>query len=132
MEDDKKNQALVETEDKPEIAASNEPKDIIDSSYNKALDYQRHVLHEMINMVLRQTSYTYEEAWRELVKHKGNYMLVIRNDAGLGEKNTANDNPTRSVNQETYKQIRDYMDKGCEQFRRQREISEMVQNMKKQ
>jgi len=104
--------------------------EVVDSSYNRVLDYQRYLLHEMTNMVLRQTSYTYQEAWNELVKHRGNYMLVIRNNTGL-EAKRPDDESKRSVNQETYRQIREYMDKGSEQFRRQQEASEIVRNLRR-
>ena len=97
---------------------------VVDSSYNQVLQYQAHLLHEMIMMVLRQTSYTYEEAHRELVKHKGNYMLVIRNNNGIN--NSRDVEEKRTVNQETYKQIRHHMDKGSEQFRRQQEWNEYI------
>ena len=96
---------------------------VIDSSYNKILHQQAYLLHEMTRMVLRQTSYTYEEAHKELVKHRGNYMLVIRNNNGISNSKTEED---RTVNQETYKQIRDHMDKGSEQFRRQQEWNEYI------
>ena len=52
---------------------------VIDSSYNRILNEQAYLLHQMTLMVLRQTSYSYEEAHKELIKHRGNYMLVIRN-----------------------------------------------------
>jgi len=97
---------------------------VVDSSYNQVLQYQAHLLHEMIMMVLRQTSYTYEEAHRELVKHKGNYMLVIRNNNGINNGRDVEEK--RTVNQETYKQIRHHMDKGSEQFRRQQEWNEYI------
>ena len=82
----------------------------------------------MTLMVLRQTSYTYEEAHRELIKHHGNYMLVIRNDNGISN---SKEEDKKSVNQETYKQIRQHMDKGSEQFRRQQEWNEYIRGNKK-
>ena len=106
-------------------ASNNEP--VIDSSYNRILHEQAYLLHQMTLMVLRQTSYTYEEAHRELVKHKGNYMLVIRNDNGIANKDIEE---KRTVNQETYKQIRNHMDKGSEQFRRQQEWNEYIRGKK--
>ena len=101
---------------------------IVDSSYNRVLNEQAYLLHQMTLMVLRQTSYTYEEAHRELIKHRGNYMLVIRNDNGIS--NSKNDEK-KSINQETYKQIRQHMDKGSEQFRRQQEWNEYIRGNKK-
>ena len=90
---------------------------------------QAYLLHQMTLMVLRQTSYTYEEAHKELIKHRGNYMLVIRNDNGISN---SKEEETRTVNQETYKQIRDHMDKGSEQFRRQQEWNEYIRGQNKQ
>ncbi|MHA2082294.1 MAG: hypothetical protein ACXABD_00930 [Candidatus Thorarchaeota archaeon] len=108
-------------------ASNNEP--VIDSSYNRVLREQAYLLHQMTLMVLRQTSYTYEEAHKELIKHRGNYMLVIRNDNGISN---SKEEETRTVNQETYKQIRDHMDKGSEQFRRQQEWNEYIRGQNKQ
>ena len=101
---------------------------IIDSSYNRILNEQTYLLHQMTLMVLRQTSYTYEEARKELIKHRGNYMLVIRNDNGISNSKHED---KRSVNQETYKQIRQHMDKGSEQFRRQQEWNDYIRGNRK-
>ena len=98
----------------------------IDLSYNQVIEHQSRLLHEMTMMVLRQTPYTYEEARDELAKHKGNYMLVIRNGNGVSDKAREDTAPKLSVNQETYKQIRRHMDEGSEQFRRQQECNEYV------
>lgn len=94
---------------------------IYDASYNKILQTQAYVLHELTLMVLRQTTYTYDEAKSELIKHKGNYMLVIRNDNGISDAKVED---VLSTNQETYKQIRQYMDKGSESYRLQQERNE--------
>jgi len=102
-----------------------------DPSYNQMIENQAHILHEMTRMVLRQTSYTYEEARDELIKHRGNYMLVIRNGSGVSDKAREKEAPPKlSVNQETYKQIRRHMDEGSEQFRRQQEWNEYVRGGK--
>ena len=95
---------------------------IVDSSYNEILRKQQHILHEMVKMVMRQTSYTYQEARSELIKHKGNYMFVIKNENGIKDK----ESDTLSVNQETYRQIRRHMDKGSEQFRKQQELNDYI------
>ena len=104
----------------------NEP--VIDSSYNKILHEQAYLLHEMTLMVLRQTSYTYEEAHEELIKHRGNYMLVIRNNNGISN---SKDEAPKTINQETYKQIRGHMDKESEQYRRQQEWNEYIRGQTK-
>ena len=80
----------------------------------------------MTLMVLRQTSYSYE-AHKELIKHRGNYMLVIRNDNGIS---SSKQEEKKTVNQETYRQIRDHMDKGSEQFRRQQEWNDYIRGKK--
>jgi hypothetical protein len=110
------------------VVDSSGNKPVAESSYNKKLRHQALLLHEMTNMVLRQTSYTYEEAYKELIKHKGNYMLVIRNENGISN-NSVEDK--LSVNQETYRQIRQYMDHGSEQFRHQQEWNEYIRGQQK-
>lgn len=100
---------------------------IVDSSYNRILSEQAYLLHQMTLMVLRQTSYSYEEAHKELIKHRGNYMLVIRNDNGIS---SSKQEEKKTVNQETYRQIRDHMDKGSEQFRRQQEWNDYIRGKK--
>ena len=106
--------------------SNNEP--VIDASYNKILHEQAYLLHEMTLMVLRQTSYTYEEAHKELIRHRGNYMLVIRNNNGISNSKVED---IKTINQETYKQIRGHMDKGSEQFRRQQEWNEYIRGKTK-
>jgi len=128
MDGDNKNNKIVTNSSCNKVVDLSGNTPIVDSSYNQIIRQQAHLLHEMIMMVLRQTSYTYEEAHRELVKHKGNYMLVIRNDNGIANKDIEE---KRTVNQETYKQIRQHMDKGSEQFRRQQEWNEYIRGQQK-
>lgn len=61
----------------------------------------------LIEMVMRQTMYTYDEAKNKLEENDNNYMLVIKNALGINQSNT--DNVT-SINQGIYKEIRGMMD----------------------
>ena len=37
----------------------------------------------LIEMVMRQTEYTYEEAYNKLLEHNNNYLMVIRDYMGI-------------------------------------------------
>jgi len=78
---------------------------------SKLLDDQKKVkiLHEMIEMVTRQTSYTYEEAKIQLEENKWDYKIVIKKYMGI---DTAAPTPTKqkTMNQEIFSQIRRTMD----------------------
>lgn len=64
------------------------------------------ILHKMIEMVVRQTSYDYDTAKEKLTENKWDYMYVIREEMGIKEKT----NKKQTLNQEIYSQIRKKMD----------------------
>ena len=68
----------------------------------------------LIEMVMRQTSYTYEDAELQLKNNNNDYMKVIKEALGIiQQKNTKPD----SVNQQIYKEIRGFMDVGSKNYR---------------
>ena len=69
-------------------------------------DAQANVLHEMIEMVTRQTEYDYDKAKEKLEQNDWNYTKVIREYIGI----TETPEPKKTLNQEIFKQIRNHMD----------------------
>lgn len=67
---------------------------------------------EIINLVMRQTTYTYEEIINRLQNCNNDYIQVIRqyNLGNINEKKKEESNSVQSRNQEIYKQIRNFMD----------------------
>ena len=74
------------------------------------------ILDEMIKMVMRQTELTYDDAKEKLIQQKFNYLQVIKNELGIIHKKE--NNTVKNINQETYSQIRKYMDVASSNFRR--------------
>ena len=68
---------------------------------------------KMIEMVMRQTEYTYDEAKKELEEYNWNYEKVIRKFMGIEEKT---EKKCKTVNQEIFKQIRNHMDAASNNF----------------
>jgi hypothetical protein len=77
--------------------------------YKKLVDdYKR---DKIIDLVVRQTNYTKQEAYDHLVEMKGDYTTVIKNYVGTNIKNTNQNNTVYSnPNQQIFKEIRDFMD----------------------
>ena len=74
------------------------------------------ILDEMVKMVMRQTELTYDDAKEKLIQQKFNYLQVIKNELGIIHKKE--NNTVKNINQETYSQIRKYMDVASSNFRR--------------
>lgn len=73
---------------------------------NTKEDAQAAILHEMIEMVTRQTEYDYDTAKAKLEENEWNYTTVIRKYMGVPEKKPIK----KTLNQEIFKQIRNHMD----------------------
>lgn len=73
----------------------------------------------LIEMVMRQTEYTYEESEEKLVEYNNNYVNVIRDYMGTGE---TEEKKVTSINQHVYKEIRGLMDTAAGRYRRKQEI----------
>jgi len=61
-------------------------------------------INEKINIILRQTDYSYDIARYKLKEFDMNHILVIKEYFGLTSKNNVECN--KSIQQEIYKQIR--------------------------
>ena len=75
----------------------------------------------LIEMVMRQTQYTYEEAAEQLEKFNNDYIKVIRESMGI---NKVEDKTVKSINQHVYKEIRGLMDDAASSYRRKKEMEE--------
>jgi hypothetical protein len=70
---------------------------------------------EMVQMVLRQTNYTENEARTKLKEFNNDAILVIKSYFGIAEKKAPE--KVRSVNQEIYKQFRLKLDSSMKEYR---------------
>ena len=84
------------------------------------------MLHKLTEMVQRQTTLSYDDAKDALIKKKGDYMTVIKD--AMTCKSEVKKSKEINVNQETYSQIRKYMDKGAEQYRKKQEYLQFLEN----
>ena len=89
----------------------------------------------LIEMVMRQTSYTFDEAKIELEKNNNNYIKVIKNCLGIVK--SERDIPTTSINQQIYGEIRKFMDVSSKNFldnkereKKQNDIKKYIANQK--
>ena len=80
------------------------------------------IFDEMIKMVMRQTELEYNDAKEKLQNCNYNYIQVIKNELGINKEKSQNN--VDSINQETYSQIRKYMDTASSNFRRIQEYNE--------
>ena len=81
---------------------------------NSIIKNNQEILNEkMIEMVMRQTDYNYDETRDKLEAHKWDYEVVIRKFMGIEEKV---EKTRKTVNQEIFKQIRNHMDSASSNF----------------
>jgi len=75
-------------------------------------DKKAEILSKMIDMVTRQTDYTYNEAKEQLETNNWDYNVVIRKYMGIPEKKEVK----KTLNQEIFNQIRKQMDSAGSKF----------------
>jgi hypothetical protein len=78
-------------------------------------------IQEKIQMILRQTDYSEEEAKNKLKEHNYNHIQVIKSYLGITEKKEP---PIKTVNQEIYKQIRYRLDSNMREYNLRKERDE--------
>lgn len=71
-------------------------------------------LSNNIDIILRQTNYSKEEAREKLVEYNNDYIAVIK--AYLGVNKDASKSEIKSVNQEIYKQMRFKLDSAMRDY----------------
>ena len=75
-------------------------------------DKKAEILSKMIDMVTRQTEYSYDEAKEKLEKNNFDYTIVIKEYMGIKPKKEVK----TTLNQEIFKQIRNNMDSASKSF----------------
>ncbi len=84
-----------------------------DISNSQTQDVSNVLNHKMIEMVMRQTEYNYDEAKEKLESNEWKYEVVIRKYMGIEDKV---EKKCKTVNQEIFKQIRNHMDAASNNF----------------
>lgn len=70
-------------------------------------------MEDSIQIIMRQTNYNETQAKEKLQNHKNDYVKVIEEYMEIPEKSKA---PMVSVNQEKYKQFRNLMEEGYNNY----------------
>jgi hypothetical protein len=78
-------------------------------------------IQEKVEMILRQTDYTEEEAKNKLNEFNYDHIQVIKTYLGITEKKAP---PVKTVNQEIYKQIRYKLDATMREYNLRKERDE--------
>ena len=65
---------------------------------------------KFIGIIMRQTTYSHEEAKKALEENDNNYVAVIRGAFGINKANNNRSDSVKSINQDIYKNIRELMD----------------------
>lgn len=97
------------------------------------IDKQREIINkrlqqrkeELIDVLLRQTTYSREQATKELENNNYNVELTIKKFLNTGPQNKSSNKETNmSTNQMIFKEIRSFMDKGCQAYERKKELEQ--------
>ena len=99
------------------IENNNKQKDNVIENNNNQKD-NTDDLKDKINMILRQTDYTENEAIDKLKEFDNDYILVIKNYLGINKKSISK--PVNSVNQEIYKQLRYKLDSDISDYNKKK------------
>jgi hypothetical protein len=78
-------------------------------------------IQEKVEMILRQTDYSQEEAKNKLKEFNYDHIQVIKSYLGITEKKAP---PIKTVNQEIYKQIRYRLDSNMREYNLRKERDE--------
>jgi hypothetical protein len=92
---------------------------------------EKKIKNDIIDLVIRQTTYTREEAEEKLETNKYNFNLVIKNYMKEGvSENENKDKKSINVQQQIYTEIRTMMDSASRKQRYQAELNERLNNYK--
>jgi hypothetical protein len=79
-------------------------------------------IEEQIQIILRQTDYSEEDAREKLKQHNYDHLKVIKSFLGVTEKKAL---PPKSVNQEIYRQLRYKLDSNMRDYHNRVENGEV-------
>lgn len=81
-------------------------------------------IEDKVQMILRQTNYTEEEAKEKLLQYNEEPLLVIRDFLGISEKKSST--PVYSVNQEIYRQLRYKLDASMREYQAKKDSEKSI------
>jgi len=87
-------------------------------------------LLNMAGIVSRQTNYTIEQAKENLLSNNYNIVDVIREYNGSSKVTNQQEKPVKSVNQQTFIEIRKLMDNASSNYRTYKELKEDKEQLK--
>ena len=78
-------------------------------------------LDNKIQIIMRQTNYTYKESKQKLQDYQYNEIKVIKSFMGIPDKK---ETPVKSINQEIYRQIRYRLDASMSEYNKKKECEQ--------
>lgn len=87
---------------------------------------------EIINLVIRQTNYSEEQAKQELENNNYDYLSVIKSYMNIPDKTQDNQSSNKTVNQQIYTEIRNFLDTGVEKYERNKRVAQRIQQIRQQ
>tara|TARA_Y100000992_G_C21251063_1_gene485892 strand:- start:970 stop:1422 length:453 start_codon:yes stop_codon:yes gene_type:complete len=97
---------------------------LTDASWNSRYIISEYEKNKIINIVIRQTSYTRDEATKKLYEYKGDYEKVIKEYLGI--ENTKDETIT-TVNQSIFKEMRNFMDTTKNDYEKRKKYNKLKQ-----
>ena len=96
-------------------------------------DYQKVIhmanIYEMAQIIMRQTTYTLQEAIKKLQEHKGEPLDVIKEFVGVQNKIKES---KKSTNQMVFSEIRDFMDEVNRGYEKRKKRDIAIQKLRDQ
>ena len=91
------------------------------SNLSKIEEVSEEKIEELVQIITRQTDYTYTEANEKLEEFNYDHVKVIKNYLGIVDKKEP---PIKSVNQEIYRQLRSKLNVPIDYSKLQKDIDE--------
>jgi hypothetical protein len=88
-------------------------------------------IQKNIDIIMKQTTYTEEEALKKLEEFNNDVIKVVRDFMGINNNTNTNTKTIKSINQEIYKQIRTTLDSTMQSYRERNPLNleQVVQNL---
>ena len=97
---------------------------LTDASWNSRYIISEYEKNKIINIVIRQTCYTRDEATKKLYEYKGDYEKVIKEYLGIENKK---DETITTVNQSIFKEMRNFMDTTKNDYEKRKRYNKLKQ-----